>query len=62
MSTFTKTIFTDILKNELKEQATVTEIQDIFAKIDYLYKNNYNKEKNLDEAVLDFGDFLYFNL
>lgn len=62
MGTFTNTIFTDILKNELKENSTIVEIKDIFAKIDYLYKNNYNKEKNIDEAVLHFGDFLYFNL
>lgn len=62
MSIFTKTIFTDIFRNELKENSTTSEIKELFSKIDYLYKNNFNKEKEIDEAVLDFGDFLYFNL
>lgn len=62
MSTFTTTIFSDILKNEFNKKLTTEEIKNIFNKIDFLYSNTYKKEKELDTAVLDFGDFLYFNL
>lgn len=57
--TFTETIFLDVFISEIKENSSQTNIIEILKKIDHLYSKTYHNEKNIDDAVLTFGNMLF---
>lgn len=60
-NSFYNTIFKDIFQREIKDNPSEENMIATLKNINYLYKNVYKniEIKKLDEAVIDFGDYVY---